>query len=45
LAKYAGEHLISLAGVSSDAGLRVADIIFDHQTKMQIEEQFSGEAS
>ena len=45
LAKYAGVHLISLVGVSSDASLRVADIIFDRQTKMQIEEQFSGEAS
>jgi hypothetical protein len=45
LGRFSGEHLITLSLVSADGSTRIADVIFEEQTRRQLDEMIDQEAS
>jgi hypothetical protein len=45
LGRFSGEHLVRLSLVGSDGNTRIADLIFEEQTRRQLDEAIDQEAS
>lgn len=45
LGRFSGEHLVTLSLVSADGSTRIADLVFEEQTKRQLDETIDQEAS
>jgi hypothetical protein len=45
LCKFSGEYLVSLTAVALDSGGKIADLVFDEQTRNQLQEMVGREAS